>query len=152
MSKAGAKLNIKFEIEACMPEKFSKILELDGIEYKQIIKSFDLQKNKRMVFKAGEGAGRSGSFFFSTYDKRFLVKTMQGNEKKVLLNMIDDYVKHMRENPHSLISRIYGVFRISTSEFHPVDIMVMQHTAQLKSKANKKYEFDLKGSQFMRMR
>jgi len=28
------------------------------------------------VFKAGEGAGRSGSFFFYSHDRKWIVKTM----------------------------------------------------------------------------
>jgi hypothetical protein len=33
-----------------------------------------------MVFKAGEGAGRSGSFFFFSHDKKFIIKTMTNQE------------------------------------------------------------------------
>jgi Phosphatidylinositol-4-phosphate 5-Kinase len=39
-----------------------------------------------MVFNAGEGAGRSGSFFFFSHDKRFIIKTMSDAERKLFLN------------------------------------------------------------------
>lgn len=78
-----------------------------------------------MVFKAGEGAGRSGSFFFSTYDSRYLIKTMQGTEKQDFLRIIDDYIDHLIKNPNSLISRIYGIFTVLTPNFSSVDIVVM---------------------------
>ena len=68
------------------------------------------------------------------------------------INMLDDYIEHLTENPDSLICRIYGIFTIKTALFSPVDIMVMQHTANLFNKKNKKYEFDLKGSLFQRYR
>lgn len=32
--------------------------------------------NLDMVFKAGEGAGRSGSFFFFSHDRKWIIKTM----------------------------------------------------------------------------
>jgi hypothetical protein len=32
--------------------------------------------NRDSVFKAGEGAGRSGSFFFFSHDRKFIIKTM----------------------------------------------------------------------------
>lgn len=81
-----------------------------------------------------------------------MIKTMQGTEKDDFLSMLDNYIEHLEKNPDSLISRIYGIFTIKTSAFSPVDIMIIQHTAQLLNKSNKKYEFDLKGSQFNRMR
>jgi hypothetical protein len=49
-----------------------------------------------MVFRAGEGAGLSGSFFFFSNDNRFLIKTLQGNEKALMLGMLDDYIDHLR--------------------------------------------------------
>jgi len=36
--------------------------------------------NRDMVFKAGEGAGRSGSFFFFSHDRKFIIKTMTKEE------------------------------------------------------------------------
>jgi hypothetical protein len=32
--------------------------------------------NRDAVFKAGEGAGASGSFFFFSHDRKFIIKTM----------------------------------------------------------------------------
>ena len=45
-----------------------------------------------MVFKAGEGSGQSGSFFFFSNDKRFIIKTLRGKEKRNLINMLDDMI------------------------------------------------------------
>lgn len=122
-------VNCKFT--AVCPTKFQMILERDQITMAQLIESFDLVNNRNRVFEAGEGAGRSGSFFFTTHDTRFMIKTMRGPEKKEFLKMIDSYISHLIENPDSLITRIYGIFTIKTSYFDPVDIMVMQHTARL---------------------
>ena len=36
--------------------------------------------NVEQVFKAGEGAGASGSFFFFSHDMRFIIKTMTDEE------------------------------------------------------------------------
>ena len=38
--------------------------------------SLNPKNNENKIFKAGEGAGRSGSFFFFSQDNRFIVKTM----------------------------------------------------------------------------
>lgn len=62
-------------------EKFNILLELENISFDQLINSFDVEKNRGMVFKAGQGAGKSGSFFFFSYDNKFIIKTLKGNEK-----------------------------------------------------------------------
>jgi hypothetical protein len=51
-------------------------MEMDGITKHSIAKSLDMALNRRMVFKAGEGGGASGSFFFFSHDNKFLIKTL----------------------------------------------------------------------------
>jgi hypothetical protein len=41
-----------------------------------------------MVFKAGEGAGRSGSFFFFSHDRKFIIKTMTKEELNLFLEKL----------------------------------------------------------------
>lgn len=54
-----------------------------------MLKSFKIELNRENVFKAGEGAGKSGSFFFSTHDSKYLVKTMKCSEKQDFLEVLD---------------------------------------------------------------
>jgi 1-phosphatidylinositol-4-phosphate 5-kinase len=122
-------------------------MKLDNITPEDMMKSLSLEDNRNMVFKAGEGAGMSGSFFFFSNDNKFLIKTLQGGEKDRMLKMIDDYVEHIKKTKNkSLIARIYGIYTISTNYFDPVDIVVMQNTSNLKSKKSPKMTFDIKGS------
>ena len=51
-------------------------MTLDGIEPMDIKNSLDNDTNRKMIFKAGEGAGASGSFFFFSFDNKFLIKTL----------------------------------------------------------------------------
>jgi hypothetical protein len=44
--------------------------------------------NREMVFKAGEGAGRSGSFFFFSHDRKFIIKTMTKHELDLFLEKL----------------------------------------------------------------
>jgi hypothetical protein len=71
-------------------------MEMQGIDSNYILKSLSLANNCKMVFRAGEGSGASGSFFFFSYDKRFLIKTLRGEEKKNLIAMLDSYTEHLR--------------------------------------------------------
>ena len=57
-------------------DKFLRIIEMDGISLIDIQNSLDLEKNRGMVFKSGEGVGASGSFFFFSADNKFLIKTL----------------------------------------------------------------------------
>ena len=45
-------------------------------DYEVIEKSLSPDANREQVFKAGEGAGRSGSFFFFSHDSKFIIKTV----------------------------------------------------------------------------
>ena len=39
-----------------------------------LLESLDINKNRNMIFQAGEGAGNSGSFFFFSKDNKLLIK------------------------------------------------------------------------------
>lgn len=83
-------------MEICEEEKFAAILSLDNISYAELCLSLDPWKNRKKVFKAGEGAGASGSFFFFSDDNKFIIKTLQAEEKDTILTMMDDYLQHLR--------------------------------------------------------
>ena len=53
-------------------------MQLDSIEPEKMMESLSLAENRHMVFKAGQGAGASGSFFFFSHDGKFLIKTLSG--------------------------------------------------------------------------
>jgi hypothetical protein len=90
-----------------------EIMKLDGIMPEDLMKSLSLEMNRNMVFKAGEGAGQSGSFFFFSHDNRFLIKTLRGDEKKRMLEILDDYIDHIKKTKNkSLLARIYGIFTV----------------------------------------
>jgi 1-phosphatidylinositol-4-phosphate 5-kinase len=108
------------------------------------MQSLDILSNKEKVFMAGEGAGRSGSFFFFSNDNKLIIKTMRGSEKKVFLEMLEYYIAHIDSTENkSLLARIYGIYTIRSNRFRPIDVLVMENTAQTQSK---RYSFDLKGS------
>ena len=51
-----------------------------------------------------------------------------------MLYMLDDLIKHYQNTKNeSLIARIYGIFTIKTRVFAPVDVIIMENTAQLQN-------------------
>jgi 1-phosphatidylinositol-4-phosphate 5-kinase len=106
-----------------------------------------------MVFKAGQNAGASGSFFFFSHDRKFLIKTMRLDEMNSFFSMIKSYYKHVKNNRDSILARIYGVYTIKLFDIKPVHIMLMQNCMSISSageSGSRLKIFDLKGSTFNR--
>ena len=121
--------------------------------FKDYFKSFEVlhkslspKYNRDMVFKAGEGAGRSGSFFFFSHDKQFIIKTMTKSELDLFLRILPSLSQHYKKVPNSLLTKNFGVFTVKRRGVQAVHIMLMENTLRLKDPDQLKYIFDLKGS------
>lgn len=109
------------------------------------LQSLKPRYNRDMIFKAGEGAGRSGSFFFFSHDHKFIIKTMTDSELKLFLSRLPAFVQHFNTNKNSLLAKIMGVFTVETPNLK-VHIMLMENTLQLEDPKALQNIFDLKGS------
>jgi len=117
---------------------------MDNVTDAQIQKSLNTELNRTQVFKAKESAGKSGSFFFFSYDKKFLIKTMNDRELAVFLDALPTYLYHLKKYPASLIARIYGIFTVRMENIVPVHLLLMANSAQVGGPVE--FCFDLKGS------
>ena len=72
--------------------------------------------------------GKSGSFFFFSKDQKFVIKTMRRDEKKILIDMLDDMIIHLKNHKKSLMVRIYGIYTLKTKMFGSVDLILMENT------------------------
>ena len=81
-----------------------------------------------MVFKAGESQGKSGSFFFFSFDKKFIIKTMTESDLSTFKRLFPEYIKVMFTRRNSLLARIYGVYTIKIAEREPVHIILKAKT------------------------
>ena len=111
-----------------------------------IERSLSPDMNRDQVFKAGEGAGRSGSFFFHSHDGKFIIKTISKGELELLLRILPALSQHYKRNPDSLISKTFGAFTVKTDSTKEVHLVLMENTLQIKNKKGLEYIFDLKGS------
>ena len=84
-----------------------------------------------MIFKSGKGAGSSGSFFFFSHDKQFIIKTMTKCELDLLLKILPNLSQHFINNPDSLLAKIFGVFTVETFRVDKVHVLLMENTLQL---------------------
>ena len=85
-------------LESFCDVQFKTVREVDNIGPMELQRSLSISENYDKVFKAGEGEGRSGSFFFFTFDNRFLIKTLTSKEFRVLKSLVKDLADHFSEN------------------------------------------------------
>jgi hypothetical protein len=77
-------------------------------------------------------------------DERFLVKTTRKSEMKVLLAMLPAYYAHMAAHPGSLLTRFFGVHRVSPASGRKVRFVVMSNIFVTDLLIHRRY--DIKGS------
>lgn len=111
-----------------------ELLEANNLNFNIIERSLSPSLNKEQAFKAGEGAGKSGSFFFFSHDNQFIIKTMKNAERKVLLQILPEYVNYLKQNPYSMLAKIYGVFSLKRPMMQTVTVMLMENTIQAENR------------------
>lgn len=120
------------EVTQLAPEIFNCIRREDNITNEDIIKSLNPNDNREMAFKAGEGSGKSGSFFFFSHDRGFIIKTMNSSEYSTFLKFFKQYMHHLMVNKNSLLARIYGIFTVNIEKLAPVHLIMMGNTVDSK--------------------
>ena len=71
--------------------------------------------NKGQAFKSGDdGGGRSGSFFFFSHDRKYILKTISEDELNVMCECLAQISSHFQLKKNSLLAKIFGVFTIKT--------------------------------------
>ncbi|KAJ6577316.1 SAICAR synthase-like protein [Mycena capillaripes] len=88
--------------------------------------------------------GKSGSFFYFSRDYRFIIKTIRHSEHKFLLSILKDYHAHVKSNPHTLLSRFYGLHRVKLPRGHKIHFVIMNNLFPPHRDIHE--TFDLKGS------
>lgn len=88
--------------------------------------------------------GKSGSFFYFSRDYRFIIKTIHHAEHKYLRSILKDYYEHIRSNPHTLLSRFYGLHRVKLPRGRKIHFVIMNNLFPPHRDIHETY--DLKGS------
>ncbi|ORY22974.1 hypothetical protein BCR39DRAFT_550308 [Naematelia encephala] len=92
--------------------------------------------------------GKSGSFFYFSRDYRFIIKTISHSEHKFLRSILKDYHQHVKNNPHTLLSRFYGLHRVKLPRGRKIHFVIMNNLFPPHRDIHETY--DLKGSSFGR--
>lgn len=91
--------------------------------------------------------GSSGAFVYTTYDSKYVIKTISSQEKLVLLNKIlPFYIERVKSNDSAIV-RVLGVFQIQCVNNYSTNLVLMHNASAFENVIAK---FDLKGSTFGR--
>ncbi|KAL7416330.1 hypothetical protein BDY24DRAFT_379321 [Mrakia frigida] len=88
--------------------------------------------------------GKSGSFFYFSRDYRFIIKTISHTEHKFLRKILPQYHAHVASNPHTLLSRFYGLHRVKLPRGRKIHFVIMNNLFPPHRDIHE--TFDLKGS------
>ncbi|GAA5898810.1 hypothetical protein JCM8208_005402 [Rhodotorula glutinis] len=93
--------------------------------------------------------GKSGSFFYFSRDYRFIIKTIRHSEHKFLRSILKEYHEHVKRNPHTLLSRFYGLHRVKLPHGRKIHFVIMNNLFPPHRDIHETY--DLKGSAIGRL-
>eukprot|EP01111_Echinosteliopsis_oligospora_P011594 TRINITY_DN3863_c0_g1_i1.p1 TRINITY_DN3863_c0_g1~~TRINITY_DN3863_c0_g1_i1.p1 ORF type:complete len:513 (-),score=132.23 TRINITY_DN3863_c0_g1_i1:394-1932(-) len=87
--------------------------------------------------------GKSASFFYYTNDRKFLLKTISTSECDNIRQMLPNYYLHVTQNPNTLLTKVFGLHKITTEKTKTTYFVVMENVFS----DNVIHEtYDLKGS------
>lgn len=103
------------------PYVFSKIrfqIGFDDREYQRSIGPENILGNLLIgnlnSLREIASAGKSGSLFYLTHDKKFFVKTISQAEHEHAFSILKLYYDHLKRNPNTLIVKITSLYKIET--------------------------------------
>jgi 1-phosphatidylinositol-4-phosphate 5-kinase len=135
----SAKYDFKFKDYA--PWVFRELREahfhLDPADYL-------LSLTEKYILSELGSSGKSGSFFYFSRDYRFIIKTIHHSEHKLLLSILKSYHAHVKSNPHTLLSRFYGLHRVKLPRGRKIHFVIMNNLFPPHRDIHETY--DLKGS------
>ena len=105
-----------------------------------------ITKNKSL--KEICSSGKSGSFFYYSYDSKYLMKTIPESEFNKFKEMLQDYYLYMYEHPKTLLQRFFGLYMCIFNDIK-MYFVVMNNVFNTPLKVH--YKYDLKGSTYKRI-
>nr|KYP63169.1 Phosphatidylinositol-4-phosphate 5-kinase 8 [Cajanus cajan] len=143
--RAGSKLtpphcSINFYWKDYCPMVFRNLREMFKLDAAEYMMSICGDSGLRDL----SSPGKSGSIFYLSKDDRFVIKTVNKSELKVLLNMLPKYYRHVGDHENTLITKFFGLHRIKLRGGKKVRFVVMGNVFCTELQIHRRY--DLKGS------
>ncbi|KAL2342185.1 hypothetical protein Fmac_010125 [Flemingia macrophylla] len=143
--RAGSKLtpphcSINFYWKDYCPMVFRNLREMFKLDAAEYMMSICGDSGLREL----SSPGKSGSIFYLSKDDRFVIKTVNKSELKVLLNMLPKYYRHVGDHENTLITKFFGLHQIKLRGGKKVRFVVMGNVFCTELQIHRRY--DLKGS------
>ncbi|KAG4945334.1 hypothetical protein AAZX31_15G044600 [Glycine max] len=143
--RAGSKLtpphsSINFYWKDYCPMVFRNLREMFKLDAAEYMMSICGDSGLRDL----SSPGKSGSIFYLSKDDRFVIKTVNKSELKVLLSMLPKYYRHVGDHENTLITKFFGLHRITLRGGKKVRFVVMGNVFCTELQIHRRY--DLKGS------
>ena len=116
------------KITSHSPSYFKIIRKHSNMTISKLIGSLDPIPNEQNIFQASEGEGKSGSFFFFTFDKELIIKTLSPEEISLFEAMLEGYTERVTGYRGSLLSRVFGLFSVQFKGIVPLYFMLLQNS------------------------
>lgn len=139
------------------PQVFAAIRRSSGIRKERYGKALGPEQvlgyvfsGKFKMYREIGSSGKSGSFFYYSSDGEFMLKTIKRDEFKLMKAILPKYYQYLtKDNPSTLISRIYGLHKVIFNKRNQqydkkVYFCVMNNVFQNANQID--YRYDLKGS------
>lgn len=134
-------LPYRYKFKAYAPTIFHRIRDMAGVD-KQLFLHSVCGSDAFIEFVSN---AKSGQFFFYSHDGRYMIKTQKQEEKTFLRQILPDYYKHLKDNPHSFLTHFYGMYRVKIPDLgKSVHFVIMKSVFNTECEIHKIW--DLKGS------
>ncbi|CAD8174199.1 unnamed protein product [Paramecium octaurelia] len=151
------KLKINQEIQVfsmrCIlyaPKIFNYFITLDNIDIEDC---FDLIKNSACIDQfTGPDGGKSGEFFFFSYNNQLIIKTMRQSEVNTYKKRLYNFATYQFNNHQSLLNKIYGMYTFERQEqaHSRVHFLIMKNISLGIPRTSILRTYDMKGSEYDR--
>ena len=102
------------------PAIFNAIRSRFGVTKEEYLRSLGISQLKTNLFFGCltslfemTSSGRSGSFFYSSHDNKYILKTIPHAESQTLRRMLQGYYEHIVKFPNTTITRFFGLHALS---------------------------------------
>lgn len=134
----SSKYDFKFKDYA--PDVFRQIRAIFGLDPAEYLMSLTHKYIVSELFSPG----KSKSFFYYSRDYRYIIKTVHHVEHRFMRKILPRYFQYIKDNPNTLLTRIYGLHRVKIPYSSKIHFVVMANLFSPDKDIHESY--DLKGS------
>ncbi|TID28345.1 hypothetical protein CANINC_002523 [Pichia inconspicua] len=133
----------EFKFKDYAPEVFRDLRRMFNVNQADYLISL----NDEIGVRAVGSSGKSGSSFYYSNDRKFIIKTIHRSEHRHLRRILKDYYEYVKNNPNTLLCQFYGLHRLkmmTRTGIVKVHVLVMNNMLPPTVRMSDCY--DLKGS------